>query len=34
MIAGVLRHCTTMESAQPDVESHGHSEVAFAFGQL
>jgi TnpA family transposase len=34
MIEGVLRHCTTMEVEQPYVDSHGQSEVAFAFCYL
>ena len=31
MIEGVLRHCTAMEVEQQYVDSHGQSEVAFAF---
>jgi TnpA family transposase len=34
MMEGVLRHCTTMEVAQHYVDSHGQSEVAFAFSHL
>lgn len=34
MIEGVLRHCTTMEIEQHYVDSHGQSEVAFAFCHL
>jgi TnpA family transposase len=34
MIEGVLRHCTTMEVEQQYVDSHGQSEVAFAFCYL
>jgi hypothetical protein len=34
MIEGVLRHCTTMEIEQQYVDSHGQSEVAFAFCYL
>ena len=31
MINGVLRHCTSMEVQKNYVDSHGQSEVAFAF---
>ena len=31
MMEGVLRHCTAMEVEQHYVDSHGQSEVAFAF---
>lgn len=31
MIEGVLRHCTEMEVDKQYVDSHGQSEVAFAF---
>jgi TnpA family transposase len=34
MMEGVLRHCTTMEVEQHYVDSHGQSEVAFAFSHL
>jgi TnpA family transposase len=34
MIEGVLRHCTEMEIAKNYVDSHGQSEVAFAFCRL
>jgi TnpA family transposase len=34
MIEGVLRHCTSLESEQQYVDSHGQSEVAFAFCYL
>ena len=34
MIEGVLRHCTEMEVEQQYVDSHGQSEVAFAFSSL
>ena len=34
MIEGVLRHCTDMEIEQQYVDSHGQSEVAFAFCRL
>jgi TnpA family transposase len=34
MIEGVLRHATTMSVEQQYVDSHGQSEVAFAFCQL
>jgi TnpA family transposase len=34
MIEGVLRHCTTREIEQHYVDSHGQSEVAFAFCHL
>jgi hypothetical protein len=34
MIEGVLRHCTEMEVDQQYVDSHGQSEVAFAFCHL
>jgi TnpA family transposase len=34
MIEGVLRHCTDMEVEQQYVDSHGQSEVAFAFCHL
>lgn len=34
MIEGVLRHCTTMEVERNFVDSHGQSEVAFAFCRL
>lgn len=34
MIEGVLRHCTDMEIQQHYVDSHGQSEVAFAFCRL
>jgi TnpA family transposase len=34
MIEGVLRHCTEMEVEQHYVDSHGQSEVAFAFCYL
>ncbi|WP_139158914.1 Tn3 family transposase, partial [Vibrio sonorensis] len=34
MIEGVLRHCTDMEIDQQYVDSHGQSEVAFAFSHL
>ncbi len=34
MIEGVLRHCTDMEVEQHYVDSHGQSEVAFAFSHL
>ena len=34
MIEGVLRHCTDMEVEHQYVDSHGQSEVAFAFSHL
>jgi TnpA family transposase len=34
MIEGVLRHCTDMEIERQYVDSHGQSEVAFAFCHL
>ncbi|NJK57777.1 MAG: Tn3 family transposase [Pleurocapsa sp. SU_5_0] len=34
MIDGVLRHCTSMEVKKNYVDSHGQSEVAFAFTHL
>ncbi len=34
MIEGVLRHCTDMEVERQYVDSHGQSEVAFAFCHL
>ena len=34
MIEGVLRHCTEMEVEKTYVDSHGQSEVAFAFCRL
>lgn len=34
MIEGVLRHCTDMEVEKNYVDSHGQSEVAFAFSNL
>lgn len=34
MIEGVLRHCTDMEIQQHYVDSHGQSQVAFAFCHL
>ncbi len=34
MIEGVLRHCTEMEIDRQYVDSHGQSEVAFAFCRL
>jgi len=34
MIEGVLRHCTEMEVEQQYVDSHGQSEIAFAFSYL
>ncbi len=34
MIEGVLRHCTSMEVKKNYVDSHGQSEVAFAFSHL
>ncbi|NOT55597.1 MAG: Tn3 family transposase, partial [Deltaproteobacteria bacterium] len=34
MMEGVLRHCTEMEVGQHYVDSHGQSEVAFAFRHL
>jgi TnpA family transposase len=34
MIGGVLRHCTDMEIQRQYVDSHGQSEVAFAFCHL
>jgi len=34
MIEGVLRHCTDMEIDRQYVDSHGQSEVAFAFSHL
>ena len=34
MIEGVLRHCTEMEVAKQYVDSHGQSEVGFAFCHL
>lgn len=34
MIEGVLRHCTDMDVERQYVDSHGQSEVAFAFSRL
>ncbi len=34
MLEGLLRHCTTMEVERNFVDSHGQSEVAFAFCRL
>ena len=34
MIEGVLRHCTEMSVNKQYVDSHGQSEVAFAFSRL
>ncbi len=34
MIEGVLRHCTDMDIERQYVDSHGQSEVAFAFSYL
>ena len=34
MIEGVLRHCTDLEIRRQYVDSHGQSEVAFAFCKL
>ena len=34
MIEGVLRHCTDMEVERQYVDSHGQSEVAFAFSHI
>lgn len=34
MMEGVLRHCTTMEITQQYVDTHGQSEVAFAFSYV
>jgi TnpA family transposase len=34
MIEGVLRHCTEMSIDKAYVDSHGQSEVAFAFCHL
>jgi TnpA family transposase len=34
MINGVLKHCTSMEVQKNYVDSHGQSEVAFAFTHL
>jgi TnpA family transposase len=34
MIEGVLRHCTEMEVERQYVDSHGQSEIAFAFTSL
>jgi TnpA family transposase len=34
MLEGVLRHCTDMEIQRQYVDSHGQSEVAFAFSHL
>ncbi len=34
MIEGVLRHCTSMDVKKNYVDSHGQSEVAFAFTHL
>jgi TnpA family transposase len=34
MLEGVLRHCTELEVEQHYVDSHGQSEVAFAFSHL
>ncbi len=34
MINGVLRHCTSMEVKKNYVDSHGQSEIAFAFTHL
>ena len=34
MIEGVLRHCTDMEIQRQYVDSHGQSEIAFAFSHI
>lgn len=34
MIEGLLRHCTNMEVEKNYVDTHGQSEVAFAFCHL
>jgi TnpA family transposase len=34
MIEGVLRHCTSMDVQKNYVDSHGQSEIAFAFTHL
>lgn len=34
MIEGLLRHCTDMEVEKNYVDTHGQSEVAFAFCHL
>ncbi len=34
MIEGVLRHCTDMDIERQYADSHGQSEVAFAFSYL
>ena len=34
MIEGVIHHCTEMAVDHQDVDSHGQSEVAFAFCRL
>jgi TnpA family transposase len=34
MIEGVLRHCTAMQLDRNYVDTHGQSEVAFAFCHL
>jgi TnpA family transposase len=34
MMEGVLRHCTDMEVTQQYVDTHGQSEVAFAFSYV
>jgi hypothetical protein len=34
MIQGVLHHCTSMEVDRAYTDSHGQSEVAFAFTQV
>ncbi len=34
MIEGLLRHCTNMKVEKNYVDSHGQSEVAFAFCHL
>ncbi|CCQ50972.1 COG4644: Transposase and inactivated derivatives, TnpA family [Crocosphaera watsonii WH 8502] len=34
MIEGLLKHCTTMKIEKNYVDSHGQSEVAFAFCHL
>lgn len=34
MIEGVLRHCTEMSIDKQYVDTHGQSEVAFAFSYL
>ncbi len=34
MMEGVLRHCTDMEINHQYVDSHGQSEVAFAFSDV